>query len=168
MRKLAHLEIPRSSAEALVHLPRVPIRVIAQDVRSAHNVGAILRTSDAFRLERVVLCGISPSADQRAVRKTSLGAEDTVPWEQVPSVMEAIGAARTAGCTIAALELTDTPTRVHQAPKSAFPLALVVGNEVDGVSDEVIDACDLALEIRSGAPNNRSTCRLPSVSPRTP
>lgn len=147
MRKLAHLEIPRPSAGAVAALPRVPIRVITDDVRSAHNVGAILRTSDAFRLERVVLCGISPSADQRAVRKTSLGAEETVPWEQGMSVLEAVETARAEGYTVAALELTDTPTLVHQAPASAFPLALVVGNEVDGVSNEVIAACDLALEI---------------------
>ncbi len=147
MRKLAHLEIPRPSASAVSGLPRVPIRVITDDVRSAHNVGAILRTSDAFRLERVVLCGISPGADQRAVRKTSLGAEETVPWEQVASVLEAVETARADGYTVAALELTDTPTLVHQAPASAFPLALVVGNEVDGVSDEVIAVCDLAMEI---------------------
>ena len=135
MRKLAHLEIPRPSAADVTDLPRLPIRVIADDVRSAHNVGAILRTSDAFRLERVILCGISPSPDVRAVRKTSLGAEETVPWQRADSVLTAVGQAKSEGYTVAALELTDAPTLVHQAPASAFPLALVVGNEVDGVSD---------------------------------
>jgi tRNA G18 (ribose-2'-O)-methylase SpoU len=147
MRKLAHLEIPRPSTAEVQTLPRVPIRVIAEDVRSAHNVGALLRTADAFRLEQVVLCGISPPADQRAVRKTSLGAEDTVPWYHAASAADALDQARADGYTCAALELTDTPTPIHRCPASAFPLALVVGNEVDGVSDEALGRCQLALEI---------------------
>jgi tRNA G18 (ribose-2'-O)-methylase SpoU len=147
VRKLAHHDIPRPTPDALARLPRLPIRVIVEDVRSAHNVGAVLRTADAFRLERVVLCGISALPDVRGVRKTSLGAEDTVPWEHAPSAADALRRARANGYTCAALELTDTPTPVHLAPAGAFPLALVVGNEVEGVSDEALAACELALEI---------------------
>lgn len=147
MRKLAHLAIPRPTPSELAALPRVPIRVIVEDVRSAHNVGAILRTADGFRLERVVLCGISADPGVRAVRKTSLGAEETVPWQRAASAGEALAQARAEGLTCAALELTDTPAPLHRADADAFPLALVVGNEVDGVSDDALAACDLAFEI---------------------
>jgi tRNA G18 (ribose-2'-O)-methylase SpoU len=147
VRKLASSEIARVDADALAGLPRHPIVVVLDDIRSAHNVGSILRTSDAARVERVVCCGYTPAPDHPAVRKTALGAESTVPWETARDAADALAALRSEGFTLVALEHTDVSTPLGLVATSAFPLALVVGNEVTGVDQRVLDACDAAIEL---------------------
>ncbi len=147
LRKLLTPEIARPSPAALAALPRHPVTAILDNIRSAHNVGAMLRTADAARLEALVLCGYTPTPEHAGVHKTALGAEDTVPWSHASDPLDAIAALRARGYTIAVLEHTTAPQAVDGLPLAAFPLALVVGNEVTGVSDAVVAAADLALEL---------------------
>lgn len=147
MRKLRHTEIPRPDSRELTDLPRHPVVLVLDNIRSAHNVGSILRTADALRLEEVICCGFTPPADHRSVYKTSLGSEETVPWRHAESAPDVIRHLRNDGYSIAALELTDQPDSADQLDVSRFPLALIAGNEVDGVSDALLPLCDLALEI---------------------
>ncbi len=147
MRKLKHAEIPRPDPRALAALPRHPIAVVLDDVRSLYNVGSIFRTSDAARIERLYLGGITGTPEHPGLHKTALGAQDTVPWTHVPDPLEAVEALRRRGYTLAVLEITDTPTPVSKVQGTDFPLCLIVGNEVHGVRDELIEKADLALEI---------------------
>lgn len=124
-----------------------PIAVVLENIRSAYNVGSILRTSDAVALERVVVCGITPTPDHRSVHKTALGSQDSVTWEQSPSSKKAILNFKNTGYRIAALEITNSPTPVSHLAESDFPLCLVVGSEVRGVSDEALALCDIAVEL---------------------
>lgn len=121
--------------------------LVLENIRSAHNVGSILRTADGFRLSEVVCCGYTPPADHRSVFKTSLGAEETVPWRHVARSVDVIQDLKDTGHHIAALELTDSPALVADLQLTQFPLALIAGNEVEGVSDEALALCDMALEI---------------------
>ena len=131
--------------------PRVPVRlphpisVVVHDVRSAHNVGSVFRTADAAGLTHVYLSGITPDPDHRGVAKTALGAQDAVPWSLAPDLPDLLARLRADGVTIAALERTPDAVAPENVPMSAFPLALVLGNEVEGVSDEILAACDLVV-----------------------
>lgn len=147
MKKLAHDQIPRPDPSELASLPKHPIVVLVDDVRSAYNVGSIFRTADAARVAEIVLCGISPTPEHRSVRKTALGAEETVAWRHAPDALAELDALRARGYTVAALEITDAPTAPEAALFEHFPLCLVLGNEVTGVQDAVLDAADLAFEI---------------------
>jgi tRNA G18 (ribose-2'-O)-methylase SpoU len=147
LRKLPYHEIPRPSLAELAALPRHPLIVVVEDVRSAYNVGAILRTSDALLLERVVCCGFTPSPDHRRVAKTALGAQDSVPWTASADVSEVLDGLGERGYTRVALEIAEGSEPVEAFEPDDFPLALVVGNEVEGVSDRAMARCDRALEL---------------------
>ena len=147
MRKLAHAEIPRHRPEELAALARHPVVLVLEDIRSAHNVGSILRTADGLLLEEVILCGITPPGDHRSAFKASLGSEAFVPWRKETDTRAIISGLKASGYTIAALELTTHPTVAADLTPEQFPLALVAGNEVEGISDETLALCDLALEI---------------------
>ena len=123
-------------------MPPHPIVVVAHDLRSAHNVGSVFRTADSAGLSRVVLCGFSPTPDHRGVIKTALGAQDVVPWTHMADVHEALAGLRSEGFTIAALERTDEAVPPDTLDADAFPLALVLGNEVTGVPPDVLAAAD--------------------------
>lgn len=146
MRKLSHGELTRLR---LTSEPRErhPIAVLLENVRSVHNVGSILRTADAARLDRVVCAGITARPDHRGIHKTALGAEDTVPWSHESEPLRALASLKAQGFTLVALEQTDAPIRVDALSLERFPLCLVVGNEVEGVSQAVLDRCDFAIEL---------------------
>lgn len=147
MRKLRHEEIPRADPEEVAALPKHPISVIVDNVRSIHNVGSIFRTSDAARIEEVVLAGISGTPANPALHKTALGAQDTVAWRHAPDAVAAAEAFRARGYTLAVLEITDTPTHAAAVEPAHFPMCLVVGNELAGVSEALVERADLAIEI---------------------
>lgn len=147
MRKLRPDELGRIAPEALRALPRAPLAVVLEDVRSAHNVGAILRTADAVRAAELVCCGFTPAPDHPRVRKTALGAEATVPWRTMPRARDALEELRARGFVPVALELTDVSVEPWAYPRDAFPVALVVGNELMGVSDETLAACRHAVAL---------------------
>jgi len=147
MRKLKHAEISRVSPVGLSGSTRHPVTVIIENVRSAYNVGSILRTCDAALVDRVIVTGYTPPPDHPKVRKTALGAEAGIPWEASPESGPVIRRLKTEGYTIAALEITDQPFRVEDLGRHHFPLALVVGNEVTGLTDDAISLADIAIEI---------------------
>lgn len=121
--------------------------VVLENIRSTYNVGSILRTSDAAALEKVVVCGITPTPHHRSVNKTALGSQDSVTWEQSQTSTKAIKDLKQSGYHVAALEITDDPTPITALTESDFPMCLVVGSEVRGVSDEALAICDMAIEL---------------------
>jgi len=147
MRKLAHDEISRPDPIRHASLPKHPIVVVLDNIRSMHNVGSIFRTSDAVRLEKLVLAGITPTPEDPRMHRTALGAQDSVPWEKAESTGAAVRRLRSEGYTIAVLEITDQPSAPSDLTAAAFPLALVLGNEIEGVDDDVISIADLAIEL---------------------
>ncbi len=147
MRRLATQDIPRHAASAPDAVPRHPVSALLEDIRSIHNVGSMFRTADATALERLYLTGITATPNNRAIRKTALGAEKTVPWLAHGHPTDLIIDLKARHYTIAALEITDSPTTISDLTGDHYPLLLVVGNEVHGVSDEVLELCDIALEI---------------------
>ena len=128
----------------MVALPH-PLVVVVHDVRSAYNVGAVFRTADSAGLARVVLTGFTPTPAHRGVAKTALGAEEAVPWARYDTAEDAFAALRDEGFTVAALERTPGAVAPGAVPASAFPLALVLGNEKTGVPRYVLDAADLVV-----------------------
>jgi tRNA G18 (ribose-2'-O)-methylase SpoU len=147
MRKLRHEEIVRLTPADEGHSPRHPIAVVVDNVRSMHNVGSFFRTSDGAWIEKLYLTGITATPDHQGLHKTALGAQETVPWEHLENTAECIRLLKSAGYTIAVLELTDSPTRPEYLEAHHFPIALVLGNEVQGVQDDVMSLADLAIEI---------------------
>jgi 23S rRNA (guanosine2251-2'-O)-methyltransferase len=122
-----------------------PVVVVAHDLRSAHNVGSVFRTADAAGLAHVYLTGITPHPDHRGVAKTALGAQDSVPWTVAEDLDALLADLRAAGTTIAALERAPGAVPPEDVPAGAFPLALVLGNEVAGVPESVLAAADLVV-----------------------
>ena len=147
MRKLRHEEIQRVDPSEISSLPRHPVRVVVDNVRSLYNVGSIFRTSDAAGVERIYLTGYSGTPEHAGLHRTALGAQDAVAWEKHEQAEPLLREIRSAGYTLAALEITDTPRHVAELEEADFPLCLIVGNEVDGVSQHLLDLCQLAIEI---------------------
>ncbi len=149
MRKLTHQEIAekRAKLEELQTRQRLPVVVVVDNVRSLYNVGSLFRTSDGVMLQKLILTGYTPRPPRKEIEKTALGATLSVPWEYTPSPLEAIAQFRQAGYTIACLELTDSSIPYSAVKTHHFPLCLVIGNEITGVNKEVVEKCDLALEI---------------------
>ena len=147
MRKLKHEEIPRPTPAVVSALAKHPISVVLDNVRSLYNVGSIFRTSDAALIERLYLTGITGTPEHRGLHKTALGAQDTVAWAYEKDPAEVLHRLRRDGYTLAVLEITDTPTPTTEVTTKQFPLCLIVGNEINGVRDELVAMADLALEI---------------------
>jgi tRNA G18 (ribose-2'-O)-methylase SpoU len=147
MRKLNWDEIERPAPEEVGDLPKHPVRVMVHNVRSIHNVGSIFRTSDAARIEHVHLTGYTGTPEHKDLHKTALGAQDAVSWSQHDDALPLLEDLRSCGYTIALLEQTDESRPPTDIDEQAFPVCLVVGNEVHGVDEDVIEAADLALEL---------------------
>lgn len=147
MRKLKHEEIPRRAPSDVSALPKHPISVVLDNVRSLYNVGAIFRTSDAALIEKLYLTGITGTPTHRGLHKTALGAQDTVAWAYEKNPADVLRRLRRDGYTLAVLEITDAPTSTTEVLPDHFPLCLVVGHEVTGVRDELVALADVALEI---------------------
>ena len=147
MRKLKWDEIDRPDADELEHLPKHPIRVLVHNVRSIHNVGSIFRTSDAARIEHVHLTGFTGTPEHKDLHKTALGAQDTVAWSKHEAPLPVIADLRKRGYTVAVLEQTSASVPPDEIEAEMYPLCLIVGNEVRGVDESLIEAADVALEI---------------------
>ena len=147
-RKLTVLELNRLSPEAYREARKLPLVVVLDDVRSVHNVGSVFRTADAFRIGCIFLCGITAVPPSAEMHKTALGAEFTVKWTYYQSTMDAVQALKTEGYTVFSVEQTEGSTMLQEAYfKSDSKYAIVLGNEVKGVNQEVIDISDGCLEI---------------------
>lgn len=147
MRKLATHELPRPDLGDLEALPRHPVSGLLDNIRSLYNVGSIFRTADAAGLEHLYLSGYTGTPENPRLHKTALGAQEMVPWSYASDPREQISALRAQGVTIAVLEQTTERTLISDLTLDAFPLCMVVGNEVEGVQEEVVAAADHAIEI---------------------
>jgi len=147
MRKLSWDEIERPEPAEVKTLPKHPVRVMVHNVRSIHNVGSIFRTSDAARIEHVHLTGFTGTPEHKDLHKTALGAQDAVEWSKHEDPLPLLDELRKQGFTIAVLEQTSSSTPPNEVPSEVYPLCLVVGNEVRGVDDEIIEVADLGVEI---------------------
>ena len=147
-RKLLNIELGRMSAAQYRERPDSGLVVVLDNIRSAHNVGSAFRTADSFGIDKVFLCGISAVPPSAEIHKSALGAEDSVPWEHVNDTLEAVRRLQAAGYTVVAVEQT-----VHSVKLGTFrrdpgrKYALIFGNEVSGVRQDVVDASDFSLEI---------------------
>ncbi len=149
MKKLTHDEISlkRTTIENISSARRMPVYVILNSIRSNYNVGSIFRTSDGAMIEKLYLCGYTPYPPKKEILKTALGATESVNWEYVKDPLTVIKELKSRGIKICALELTDKSKSYYDISKNDFPLALVVGNEISGVSQEILDQCDFSIEI---------------------
>jgi len=127
--------------------PRFPISVIVDNVRSLYNVGSIFRTSDGALVEKLYLTGFTPHPPRKEIDKTALGATKTVPWEYHKDPLDVIAMMKKRKTQICVLELTNRSEPYYALQRSDFPLCVVVGNEITGISKEIIDQADIAIEI---------------------
>ena len=148
-RKLLNIELGRVSAAEYKDLPPSGLVVVLDNIRSAHNIGSAFRSADAFGIDKVLLCGISAVPPSAEIRKSALGAEDAVPWEHFDDALEAVNALHEQGYTVVAVEQTVHSLKLGKdfLREPGRKYALVFGNEVYGVRQDVVDACDLSLEI---------------------
>jgi tRNA G18 (ribose-2'-O)-methylase SpoU len=145
-RKLKLDELNRLSKEEYQEKDKSPIVVVLDNIRSMNNVGSVFRTSDCFRIEKIMLCGITATPPHREIRKTAIGAEETVEWEYFKNTTDAISNLQKEGYKIAAIEQTENSIGLSQFNPEE-KTAIVFGNEVDGVAEEVIAMCDTVIEI---------------------
>ncbi len=148
MRKLRIEEMGRLDADTYKQVNKRPLVVVLDNIRSHHNVGAVFRTADAIRLEKIFLCGITGTPPHRDIHKTALGATESVDWEYSESCHAVIEKLKRDNYRILALEQAEGSTMLNDFnPESEKKYALVIGHEVRGVQQEVIDLCDTCLEI---------------------
>lgn len=148
MEKLSMAQLGRLTPADFKTMEKLPLVFVLDQIRSALNVGSIFRTADAFGLERVILCGITAQPPHREILKTALGSTETVDWTYMPDTLSAIGMLKSMGYRIFAAEQTSDKIWLQDIKATeVLPCAVILGNEVDGVSDAVLAQCDAALEI---------------------
>lgn len=152
-RKLLNSELGRISIEEYKRLPESPIAVVLDNVRSRHNIGSAFRTSDAFGITRMILCGISSTPPSPEIHKSALGAEFSVNWEYYPETMEAVKKLKEEGYTLIGVEQTENSVSLDEFLNGKRHLdlpgryAVVFGNEVHGIGQDIINMCDFTIEI---------------------
>ena len=147
MRKLQITELNRLTPEEFKQTRKLPLIVVLDHVRSLHNVGSVFRTSDAFALEAVYLCGITATPPNPEIHKTALGAEDTVAWKYYKETTDAVRDLKAQGYHVCALEQVEHSTMLDELDLTPGKYAVILGNEVKGVQQEVVDLCDMSIEI---------------------
>ncbi|MDR0428956.1 MAG: RNA methyltransferase [Tannerellaceae bacterium] len=148
MRKLKITELNRLSPESYKDSEKIPLVVVLDYVRSLNNVGSVFRTSDAFRVEAVYLCGITACPPHPEIHKTALGAEDTVDWIYFNDTNEAVDKLKTGGYTVCAVEQAEGSIMLNKLQlEKGKRYAVIFGNEVKGVQQAVVDKCDMCIEI---------------------
>tara|TARA_R110002020_G_scaffold12201_6_gene44990 strand:+ start:4372 stop:4902 length:531 start_codon:yes stop_codon:yes gene_type:complete len=148
MRKLENSELDRLNVEEFKQVEKTPICIVLDNVRSLNNIGSVFRTADAFLIEKIYLCGITATPPHKDIHKTALGATDSVAWEHRESTMELLEELREEGYTSLAVEQAENAVMLNDFKvEENKKYALIFGNEVKGVSQEVVSASDLVLEI---------------------
>lgn len=148
MEKKTILDMHRDTPEQYRHRDKLPLTVVLDNIRSLNNIGSVFRTSDAFRVERICLCGITATPPSVEIHKTALGAEDTVEWEYWKDTADCVRALRGRGVQVCALELVKGAVSLEKFPVTpGASYAIVAGHEVDGVAQRVVDLCDHCIEI---------------------
>lgn len=150
MRKLEVSELNRIDKYSFIESKKLPVVVVLDNVRSLHNVGSVFRTSDAFRINEIYLCGITATPDNSLteIHKTALGAEDSVKWEYYSNTIDVVEKLKMEGYTIVSVEQVEQSIKLDELKAdSSKHYALILGNEVKGVQQEVVDISDISLEI---------------------
>ena len=148
MRKLKVTELDRLTPEAFKQSDKTPLVVVLDHVRSLNNVGSVFRTSDAFRVESIYLCGITACPPHAEIHKTALGAEDTVDWHYYADTLEAVDNLKQQGYVVCAVEQVEGSVMLDKLLlDKTKKYAVILGNEVKGVQQSVVDSCNLCIEI---------------------
>lgn len=149
MKKLTHEEVgaKRISLEETKSVKRHPIYVICDNIRSIYNVGSIFRTSDAALIEKLYLTGYTPHPPRQEIEKVALGSTEAVPWEYIKEPLKVVKQLKAKGIKIASLEIAGKSRKYNDINENDFPICLILGNELTGVSNELIEASDFSLEI---------------------
>ncbi|HIW87793.1 MAG TPA: RNA methyltransferase [Candidatus Onthomorpha intestinigallinarum] len=146
--KLSMQQLHRISVEEFKRSEKLNIRVVLDNVRSMNNVGSVFRTSDAFLIDRLYLCGITPRPPHREIQKTALGATESVDWTYFPQTVQALEELRKEDYTIYAVEQTTDSIMLNEfKPAKEEKIAVIMGNEVEGVSQSALELCDKVVEI---------------------
>ena len=148
MQKITNEALGRPTPEQFARMPKLPVTVVLDNIRSLNNVGSFFRTCDAFAVERIFLCGITATPPSKEIHKTALGAENTVTWSYFHSTLEAVARLREEGFRIGAVEQVEGAVMLNRfRAEPDVKYALIFGNEVFGVAQEVADQCDFGVEI---------------------
>lgn len=146
-KKLSLLELNRLSVAEFKETDKTPVTVILDNIRSLNNIGSVFRTADAFAINKIYLCGYTAQPPHREIQKTALGATDSVTWEHKEHAVDLVNELKANGTAVYAIEQTENSIMLNQFETPTKPIAIVMGNEVQGVQQEVIDACDGVIEI---------------------
>ena len=148
MRKLENIELERKSIEGFKEAQKTPLILVLDDIRSLHNIGSVFRTSDAFLIEKIYLCGITATPPNKEIHKTALGATETVSWEYQKDVLVAIEKLKKENVAVFAIEQVENAVFLQDFKiEKGKKYALIFGNEVFGVSQAAIELCDGSIEI---------------------
>jgi 23S rRNA (guanosine2251-2'-O)-methyltransferase len=148
MRKLKNSELDRLSIEEFKEIKKTPLIIVLDNIRSLNNIGSVFRTSDAFLVEKIYLCGITATPPHKDIHKTALGSTETVDWEYAENTMELIEKLKEQKVIVAAIEQAENATMLNDfKPQPNQKYALVFGNEVKGVAQNAVSASDVILEI---------------------
>lgn len=148
MRKLENHELERLDVETFKKTAKTPIIVVLDNIRSLNNIGSVFRTADAFLVEKIHLCGITATPPHKDIRKTALGSTESVDWEYSKNTLDVVQKLKSEGVKVMAIEQAENADMLHEfEPRREDKIALIFGNEVKGVSQEVVSACDGVLEI---------------------
>ncbi|MBD0833004.1 RNA methyltransferase [Aestuariibaculum sediminum] len=148
MRKLKNSELDRLSIEDFKQVEKTPIIIVLDNIRSLNNIGSVFRTSDAFLVEKIYLCGITATPPHKDIHKTALGSTETVDWEYVENTMDLVDRLKSEKIKICSIEQAENATMLNNfQPEANTKYALVFGNEVKGVSQKVVSASDSVIEI---------------------
>lgn len=148
MKKTLNQDLNRLSAQSFKEAPKTPLVIVLDNIRSLHNIGSVFRTCDGFLIEKLYLCGITATPPHRDIHKTALGAELTVAWQYEAHALQLVHALKQQGFYTAAVEQAEGAENLTDFwPKPLMKTALIFGNEVSGVSQEVVSACDSVIEI---------------------
>lgn len=148
MRKLSTTDLNRLTISQYKEKEKNPVVVVLDNVRSFNNIGSIFRTSDAFAVKEILLCGISGTPPHKDIRKTAIGADKSVSWKYFSQTIEAVKTLKEEGYLLVAVEQTSESEALSKTVlESKKPIALIFGNEINGVDDKVLEYCDLCVEI---------------------
>ena len=148
MRKLKNEELERLDVSGFKAAEKAPIIIVLDNIRSLNNIGSVFRTSDAFLIEKIYLCGITAKPPHNDIRKTALGSTETVAWEYVENTIDIIEKLKADNINICSIEQAENATMLNEfAPQPNTKHAFVFGNEVKGVAQNVVDASDVVIEI---------------------
>ncbi len=148
MRKLLNSELERKSIQQFRESPKLPVVVVLDNIRSQSNIGSVFRTSDAFLIEAIYLCGITAQPPHREIQKTALGATESVVWKYFPTTTEAVDYLRNKGYILIAVEQAEGSVNLQDINiERGGRYALIFGHEINGVAQDIVDRCDMCTEI---------------------